>query len=187
MNWLLILVVTTVVYLFFIHGHKRKMKNLQTKVNKLVKNYCFDLKDFGIDIMDEKIVMPKSWDFTHIKGDRKRERITREIVETLFQKPFPSVRPSWLVNPETGRCLEIDCYNEELQLGIEVSGSQHYQQEDHFHKGDRDQFLKQVYRDRIKKEMISAQGIDLIVVPYTIRTDDLPSYIYEKLQTLGRV
>jgi hypothetical protein len=48
------------------------------------------------------------------------------ILEILTGRQFMSVRPYWLKNPETGRNLELDCYNEEYRLALEYNGVQHY-------------------------------------------------------------
>lgn len=128
---------------------------------------------------------PAYWDFRDITGAQKRERICRRILETLLAAPFPSIRPDWLRNPRTGRKLEIDCYNEECGLAVEVSGSQHFYYDERSLHRSREEFLAQVYRDRIKKAIILERGIDFLVVPYTVRTQDLPSYITDKLQVLG--
>lgn len=192
MKWIIIGVVALVLYFYFVHGKPRQMRNIQRQFDKLIEQYGLDIKDDikDDDIKDEEIKRPKLpdyWDFTEFKGDKKRERITRNILETIYSKKFPTVRPDWLKNPKTGHCLEIDCFNEELRLAVEVSGSQHYQQEDHFHRGDRGKFLSQVYRDKVKKEMISNKGIDLIVIPYTIPVSELPSYIIDKLRFLEKL
>ena len=57
--------------------------------------------------------------FTNNSRFRRREAQVREIVENIFSKPFPSVRPKWLVNPDTGYVMELDCYNDELKLAFE--------------------------------------------------------------------
>jgi len=134
----------------------------------------------------DHITIPDRWDFRDIKGDKKRERITRRVLETLYSSPFPTVRPKWIVNPKTGRNLEIDCYNEALGLCVEVSGSQHYIQSERFHKSRAD-FLSQVYRDKVKKEAVLARGLDFMVVPYTVPTDEIPMYVMGMLRKLGRV
>ena len=133
-----------------------------------------------------KVNIPTNWDFRDIVGDRKRERITRRVLETLYDAEFPTVRPDWLINPRTGRRLEIDLYNEELGLCCEVSGAQHYEQSERFHR-TREEFIEQVYRDKVKKEQILARGLDFIVVPYTVPTLEIPSYIQQMLRQLGRV
>ncbi len=136
---------------------------------------------------DQKIVIiPKTWNFSDIKGDLKRERIVKRVVETLYNKPFEKIRPPWLRNPETGRCLEYDMFNDELNLAVEHNGKQHYEQCSHFHK-DRSAFLSQVRRDKYKKEMSIENGVDLIIVPYNIPIENIPNYIINKLTQLGRV
>ena len=142
------------------------------------------------DIQEFTPTIPNEWNFEDIKGEKKRERITRRVLETIYDYPFPTVRPEWLLNPKTGRRLEIDCYGEDptgdgIGLCIEVSGDQHYKQ-GHFHK-DRQAFLDQVYRDQVKKEIILERGDDFLVVPYTINTYDIPYYVIDKLRELGRL
>lgn len=138
------------------------------------------------DPTKDTITIPSRWDFTDIRGDKKRERITRRVLETLYSSPFPTVRPKWIVNPRTGRNLEIDCYNEGLGLCVEVSGAQHYIQSARFHKS-REEFLSQVFRDKVKKEAVLERGLDFMVVPYTVPTDEIPSYVLDMLRKLGRV
>ena len=131
------------------------------------------------------ITIPQIWDFRNISGAGKRERIARHVLETLFNDNFGSVRPEWLKNDRTGRNLEIDCYNEKINLAVEVSGKQHFVFENNgFHK-TREQFLDQVYRDRVKREKILARGINFIVLPYTIPTDQIPTYLIEMIQRLN--
>lgn len=133
-----------------------------------------------------KITIPDKWDFTDIRGDKKNERVTRRVLETLYCLPFPTIRPSWLLNPRTGRRLEIDCLNEEVGIACEYSGRQHFEQCDRFHRS-REEFVSQVYRDKVKKEIILDRGLDFIVVPYTIATHDIPFYIQQMLRRLGRL
>jgi hypothetical protein len=132
------------------------------------------------------ITIPDRWDFSDIRGAGKNERIVRRVLEMLYGLPFPSVRPPWLINPKTGRRLEIDCFNAQVGLCVEVSGLQHFEQSAHFHRS-REEFLSQVYRDRVKKEIILSRGLDFIVVPYTVRSDEIPFYIQQMLRKLGRL
>ena len=127
--------------------------------------------------------VPSSWDFTDLQGSGKREKMVRRILETFFQQPFPSVRPNWLTNPQTGRNLEIDCYNEDLNLAVEHQGRQHYEAGG-LHK-TREDFLKQVYRDRIKKEILLERGLNYLIVPYTVPQEQLPTYLLQMLEQLG--
>ena len=62
------------------------------------------------------------------------------------------IRPSFLENKalNNGLNLEIDCYNDELKLGCEYNGRQHYKFTPFFHK-NYEAFNNQKYRDYIKK------------------------------------
>lgn len=79
-----------------------------------------------------------------------------------------NVRPDWLINPETGKRLEIDLYFPQINVGIEVNGAQHYRptkwsttpseyQEYAAQKG----FEAQLRRDTHKRDLCEAHGIQL--------------------------
>lgn len=125
----------------------------------------------------------------------KMQTICSLIIQSLTCKRFITIRPDWLKNPLTGRNMEIDDYNEELSLGLEYNGIQHYQYTPHFHKekycaydkkvvsGMR-HFELQVFRDEVKKTLCDKHGITLLIVPYTIHADSLVSYILSKLMII---
>jgi hypothetical protein len=158
---------------------------LKEDVYRDVDNEAPPLRDVAI-APDVTVRIPKVWDFRDITGNMKTERTVRLVLETIFERPFPSVRPHWLVNEQTGRRLEIDCYNEELGLCCEVQGLQHYAYNPRFHR-TRHCFIKQIYRDRIKKELILSRGLNYLTVPYTLRQDQIPQYILTHLQELGYI
>ena len=113
-------------------------------------------------------------------SDTYREKIVRNILEKLLDRPFPSCKPRWLINPHTKRRLEIDCFNEDLRLAVEIDGEQHSRFLPHFHK-TYDEFVKQQERDIMKNGMIQNKGIKLIRIPHYIRTNDLEKYIISQL------
>jgi hypothetical protein len=113
----------------------------------------------------------------------KRESHVRAILQSIFQKPFASVRPKWLVNHNTKRRLEIDCYCEELRIAVEINGEQHYRFIPHFHKTYKD-FLSQQERDLIKAKMILDRGIRLISVPYNIPSNELEKFLMIELNKI---
>jgi very-short-patch-repair endonuclease len=115
----------------------------------------------------------------------KNEEKCRDILQELFKKPFPSCRPSFLRNPITGKNLELDCYNEELKLALEYDGIQHYTNSKFFYKTNND-FHNQVRRDHFKTNRLKELGIDLIRVPYYIKTYDLKRYIQEQCRKLRK-
>jgi hypothetical protein len=85
-----------------------------------------------------------------------------------------------LVNPETGRKLELDCYNEDLRLAVEYNGEQHYHFPNHTDQSY-EEFINQARRDQFKAELCERYGVYLIVVPYTVDLDMIPSFIISHL------
>lgn len=117
-----------------------------------------------------------------IKSHRSRaEACCAQILEDIYDKPFISVRPQFLKNPETGANVEIDCYNEELQIGLEYQGEHHY----HYPPSDPrirktmtyEKFIKQVRRDRYKVDACDVAGVYLITVPHNVPEPLYKAYI----------
>jgi hypothetical protein len=111
------------------------------------------------------------------------ERKCREIVERLLKKSFHNVRPDFL-EFENGSNLELDMYNEELQLALEYQGVQHYKFSPYFHKGLSD-FLYQQKKDDWKRKRCAELNIKLIEIPYTVKREDLEQFITGELQKNG--
>ena len=92
------------------------------------------------------------------------ENMMRDLLEnTIFpDKKFPTIRPEFLRNPETGWPLELDCYNEEMKLAFEFQGVQHYESIRRF--GGEKRFEQQHKKDQLKRELCLKEGIDLIEI-----------------------
>ena len=116
--------------------------------------------------------------------ESRGEMQCRAVLQRLFNKPFPNVRPEFLKNGVTGKKLEIDCYNHGLRLGVEYSGVQHYKFVKGMHKNQQD-FVNQRYRDEMKKRLCREAGVTLIEVPYTVKLQDIESYLKDKLRENG--
>ena len=118
--------------------------------------------------------------------ESKGEQKCREVMERLFKKLFNKCRPDFLNNPVTGGSYncEIDCYCDDLKLGVEYSGKQHYEYIPYFHK-NKEAFYNQKYRDFFKKKACKENGVTLIEVPYTVKIDDIESYLKTELQKNG--
>jgi len=137
--------------------------------------------DIGYDVtlpMTNKKGKPKS--SKKPRKVAKGEAACRRIVEKLFNRPFPSVRPDMLKNPSTGRNLEVDMLNMDLRLGIERNGAQHYHFTPYFHATPED-FSKQVLRDQLKVKLLEQNNIRLIVVPYTVSEDAMEKYLRDEI------
>jgi hypothetical protein len=119
------------------------------------------------------------------KGGMKNERRCRAILEKIYGKDFPTVRPSWLKNPATKRNLEIDCYNHQLRIGLEYSPDSSHTTVGSFHK-TKESLIYQIRKDQWKANQCKKLGITLITVP-SWATADLKGYITRKLAEAGKL
>lgn len=108
------------------------------------------------------------------------EEFAREILQNLFNKPFPKVRPEFLKNIKTGRNLELDGYNEELKLAFEYNGIQHYQYPN-FTGQSYEDFQKQKIRDKMKIDRCDDKGIYVIIIPYHVKPGRMREFIISRL------
>jgi len=117
----------------------------------------------------------------HTARDSKLELLTKNHLETIFQKPFFKIRPEFLKNESSGRNLEIDLFNKDIGLAVEIQGIQHYKFTPRFHLTQR-QFSEQQQRDQKKALKCRQYGIKLIEVPYNIKERDLYQFLIQKLK-----
>jgi len=120
----------------------------------------------------------------HTEKDSKLELQAKFILENVFKKPFLKIRPDFLQNDVTGQNLEIDLYNDELKLGVEVNGDQHYRFIPFFHR-NKEAFRNQRYRDEMKKIKCRDNGITLIEIPYKVGEKGIKNYLLNKLRLEG--
>jgi len=118
------------------------------------------------------------------KSESKGEAYCRMVAQEVFGKPFDKIRPDYLRNAVTGHNLELDLFNEDLRLGIEVQGKQHYVYTPFFHKNYED-FMNQKYRDELKRMMCKNNNIKLIEIPYDVKHEDMERYLRVKAIELG--
>lgn len=124
-------------------------------------------------------------DLSNMKpNESKGEAHARNLALIIFGKPFTKIRPDMLKNNVTGHNLELDLYNDELKLGIEYSGVQHYKFVPFFHK-NYEHFLTQKYRDEIKRMLCQKNEIHLIEIPYTVKLKDMETFIRIEARKLG--
>ena len=114
------------------------------------------------------------------QNPRSRENVMRAALEELLGQPFKKIRPKFLRNPATNRCLELDAYCESLKLAAEFAGEQHRIWPNSCHN-TREDFEKQQARDKLKLELCQQHGITLIVVPDTVARAEMREYVKEQL------
>lgn len=132
---------------------------------------------------DEPLKSPRSLalgKFSCYKNSKmsKGEALCKQVIEEIYNAPFYCVRPDFLKNPETGRNLELDLYNDFYKIAVEYDGLQHSIFPNSFHK-TREEFINQVRRDEFKIDMCDKHGIYLIRVPYNVKLEysEIKKYI----------
>lgn len=121
-----------------------------------------------------------------VKGKLKYEEECRRVLESVYNKPFPKKRPSFLRNPETNRALELDGFNEDLKIAFEYDGSHHRHYNPHFHR-NREGFAAQQRRDKFKREKCVQLDIYVITIPHTVPFEKLETFIRHKLISDKRI
>lgn len=122
-----------------------------------------------------------------LKKIKKREEMCRRVFEEVYQKPFPKVRPDFLVNPhprsrrdgKKARNLELDGYNEELKIAFECNGKFHYKP--HVFTRSAEDHKYQIWKDRYKRKRCDELGITVIPIPYNIPKRKIREWIEENL------
>ena len=115
-----------------------------------------------------------------VKVSRGEDACHQALKEIFPNHVFKKKRPGWLINPETGKRMELDFFNEELAIAVEYNGRQHYEFTPYFH-GTIDNFHKQLQRDRDKVNLCLRKKITLITVPHTIPTAEIKNFIHSEI------
>ena len=126
--------------------------------------------------------------YDHIKNDSwcpicsagLSENITRLILERITEKPFPKIRPKWLLS-NTGKRLELDGYNEELGIAFEYNGIQHYKNNEFFHNSENALDKRQI-DDLQKLNLCREHNVYLIVVRYDIPKEEIFPNLLNELE-----
>lgn len=110
----------------------------------------------------------------------------KEIYRLLGDMGYSSFRlnqhPDWCTYNDSlsGKKiqLELDLYSEQYAIAIEYNGPQHYNEKywDSFYK-----YAKYVQNSLIKPEICRENGVELIVIPYTVEIKDLKRYLKSRL------
>jgi hypothetical protein len=108
------------------------------------------------------------------------ENVTRLILEHITQKQFPKKKPTWLLS-ESGSRLELDGFNEEINIAFEYNGVQHYQFNKRFHNNLID-LEKRIADDIHKQNLCKKNGVFLIIVKYDIPKESIFQFVLNQLR-----
>ena len=162
--------------------HDSSKDNSDDKISKLRKEMRVQRRENERKYDPTNITDSEDNIYYTYENKGKREAHVRRILQSIFQKSFASCRPP-CKNLHTKRKLEIDCYNAELRIAVEIDGEQHSKYLPHFHK-THSNFLKQQERDLMKSKMIVERGIRLVRVPYTISSNELEKFLMSELNKI---
>ncbi len=182
--YMLLILLLVFIFLWYFFGGKEVefigIKPLNPEKEEYIERINITQPPLCVDITPTLPEEYKAQTCPNNKFLSKGEKICRETMEKIFGVPFKNTRPNWLKNNLTGRCLELDCYNEELKLAVEYNGQSHYLWPNYLNQ-TYDTFQSQVKRDELKKELCEKQGVYLIIVPYNIESHLIPTFIIKNL------
>lgn len=162
--YIVLIVIAVVVILLLFRNRRPLLDNELSGVDmSAAKNYIkFGTLDVPVPAPN-KFPTPPTPKIKESVGEKE----CRRVLENYYGKPFIRTRSlSFLKNPETGRLLELDGYNDELKIAFEFNGKQHYDWPNHTNQ-TLDQFIQQKRRDLFKRKQCEQNGVYLITVPYT--------------------
>ena len=176
-SWTTWFIITLVIILIFWLFYGGKYEYEFVGVKPLSTKSLFENLEGGISKrhnlfeppkINDKILPVSLYKKETVNKSCKGEDLVAEILEEILSSEVKrNIRPNFLRNPETGKNLELDCYNEEYALAVEYNGVQHYKFPSAFHRTEQE-FYNQLYRDRLKKKLCDEAGVYLISVPYWV-------------------
>lgn len=113
----------------------------------------------------------------------KSEEVARATFKQLFGGEFKKRRPKWLRNSR-GKQMELDGYEESLNLAFEYQGQQHFQQVGIFN--DSDSLKLRIEDDREKRRLCALHGVTLIELRWDEKYTDFPASIKKQLKAHKR-
>lgn len=95
------------------------------------------------------------------------EQLIYSILKSLPSVPIEDWKVNYkhpaMLHSKSNRRMELDLFNEKLNIAIEYQGEQHYQQ---YRTLDAEHVTQQKYRDNEKMKSCTQHNITLIQIPY---------------------
>ncbi|MEJ2251608.1 MAG: hypothetical protein P8Y97_18375 [Candidatus Lokiarchaeota archaeon] len=152
--------------------HSEKIKNAKSRIHLECK------EGHTFTTTYQSIVYQNTWcPHCHIYTS---EEICRKFFEKVFKKNFPISYPEWLIN-ENGNQMELDGFNEELNLAFEYQGIQHRKKSFGMNNLD----LKRIKEeDSLKRILCEENGVLLIQVPddEIVPYDEIQRFIVDEYE-----
>lgn len=118
-------------------------------------------------------------------GERSKleARVVR-ILEDITHHSFDQAHPKWLHEPGRHTPLELDGYNEELKIALEVQGPGHIKP---LPGETYEKYQKRVARDRLKRVLCAEHGVRLLTMDYRISLASVRAYLCSRLYDIGTI
>lgn len=188
MIFLILLLFIFVLYLLFKSSYitsskskSKKYKRKKPKTYEYSEPYVKPEKsapiepDKGVDdYLDPPSIEPGDIIINNKKRS-KGEMECKRVMEEIYGVEFPTVRPKWLINPKTGKRLELDGYSFKHRIAFEYNGRQHRDPKS-FGQGE-EKLREQQERDRMKLDICDRKGIYVITIPDTTPIEQIRDYI----------
>lgn len=115
------------------------------------------------------------------------------LISILLEQAFPGykfglIKPEWLVNPITGGIMELDLYNEELNLALEYQGMFHFCDVEIKNPKTLKKYQSLIRNDAYKKQICLNRKINFITIDYDlnyINVTKIRKFLYEELIKCG--
>ena len=115
------------------------------------------------------------------------------LVSILLEQAFPGykfelIKPEWLINPITNGIMELDLYNEELNLAVEYQGMFHFCDIEITNPRTLKKYQSLLRNDNYKKQICLERGINFITVDYDlnyVNVTKVRNYLYAELIKYG--
>lgn len=163
-----------------------RKKRVKPKSHRIEINESMSEIDGG-EVSQCEPIIPEEFTKQYIRPESTRSALDKPskgeleclaAAERIYGVKFHrSVWPKWLKNPETGRGLELDVYNEDLKIAIEYHGRQHYQYVKRFHKNGIQDLESQKRRDHHKLDLCDNNNVYLITVPYNVPIEQIEDFL----------
>lgn len=114
-----------------------------------------------------------------------KENVVRSFFEAIFKEKFPNTRPDWLVNPDTGKRFELDGFCENLLIGFENHGEQHYSYKNNYFINSQEELEKRQYFDKLKQDICIKNNVKLFIIKYDVPISELINEIKQQAISLG--
>lgn len=127
----------------------KEVKKCKTKVN-----FCIEHRSIYENIMARKpewhYILDGLEKFYYTNCSLGEESI-RNYLNLILECNLEKTKPDWLINPKTGRKLELDGYDDNLKIAFEYNSN-------YYHDNKKD-------TDKIKRKICKKNGIALMVFP----------------------